>query len=120
MIYGCILILTAIVSQVAPFFIIKADPSLVVVSPGDKVTLFCEVDDHYEYCKFISPQKNKNNESLICDLEWKRKANNITMQDCDDFKDKNVMLIFIYIVSCVNTIITSILKITGGIPWCLR
>lgn len=90
MIYGCILILTAIVSQVAPFFIIKADPSLVVVSPGDKVTLFCEVDDHYEYCKFISPQKNKNNESLICDLEWKRKANNITMQDCDDFKDKNV------------------------------
>lgn len=90
MIHGWILILLATVTQVTSFFIIKADPSLVVVEPGSKVTLFCEVDDHYEYCKFISPQKNKNNENLICDLEWKRKANNITMQDCDDLKDKNV------------------------------
>jgi len=90
MIHGWILIFLATITQVTSFFIIKADPSLVVVEPGSKVTLFCEVDDHYEYCKFISPQKNKNNENLICDLEWKRKANNITMQDCDDLKDKNV------------------------------
>jgi len=34
------------------------------------------VDDHYEYCKWHSPTDS------MCDFEWKRSQDNITMQEC--------------------------------------
>ena len=35
--------------------ITEAESGVVVVSPGDRVTLFCAVDDDYEWCKFYHP-----------------------------------------------------------------
>merc|ERR1711942_363784 len=58
------------------FLITKAEPGLVVVSPGESVTLFCAVDDHYEWCKWFHPG------GQFCDFEWKRSEDNITMQEC--------------------------------------
>jgi len=56
------------------FLITKAEPGVVVVSPGESVTLFCAVDDHYEWCKWFHPG------GQFCDFEWKRNEDNITMQ----------------------------------------
>jgi len=58
------------------FMITKAEPGVVVVSPGERVTLFCAVDDHYEWCKWFHPG------GQFCDFEWKRSEGNITMQEC--------------------------------------
>jgi len=58
------------------FMITKAEPGVVVVSPGERVTLFCAVDDHYEWCKWFHPG------GQFCDFEWKRSEKNITMQEC--------------------------------------
>jgi len=58
------------------FLITKAEPGVVVVSPGERVTLFCAVDDHYEWCKWFHPG------GQFCDFEWKRSEDNITMQEC--------------------------------------
>jgi len=58
------------------FLITKAEPGVVVVSPGESVTLFCAVDDHYEWCKWFHPG------GQFCDFEWKRNEDNITMQEC--------------------------------------
>jgi len=58
------------------FLMTKAEPGVVVVSPGERVTLFCAVDDHYEWCKWFHPG------GQFCDFEWKRSEGNITMQDC--------------------------------------
>merc|ERR1712038_1679993 len=66
----------AILSSASSFLIIDAEPGLVVVQPGDVVRLSCVVDSDYEYCMWHSPT-NK-----MCDFEWKRHHNNITMQDC--------------------------------------
>ena len=59
------------------FSMIDARPGLLLVSPGDRVTLACTVDDHYEWCKFYHPGGGE------CDFEWKRSQNNITMQMFD-------------------------------------
>ena len=59
------------------FLITEAEPGLVRVAPGATVTLFCAVDDDYEWCKFYHPSGQE------CDFEWKRSKKNITMQDCD-------------------------------------
>ena len=59
------------------FSMIDARPGLLVAAPGDRVTLSCTVDDHYEWCKFYHPGGGE------CDFEWKRSQNNITMQMCD-------------------------------------
>jgi len=58
------------------FLITKAEPGVVVVSPGEMVTLSCVVDDHYEWCKWYHPGGE------FCDFEWKRSEGNITMQEC--------------------------------------
>lgn len=74
------------VANVSPFLIIDAEPGIVIKAPGEVVSLFCAVDDDYEYCKFISPDGKR-----ICDFEWKRNEGNITMQQCDlDVSKKNV------------------------------
>merc|ERR1711892_449132 len=62
------------------FLITKAEPGRVVVAPGDKVTLFCAVDDDYEWCKWYNPAGD------FCDFEWKRSDGNITMQECGMFE----------------------------------
>eukprot|EP00092_Neocalanus_flemingeri_P085765 GFUD01107961.1.p1 GENE.GFUD01107961.1~~GFUD01107961.1.p1 ORF type:complete len:283 (-),score=68.19 GFUD01107961.1:26-874(-) len=59
------------------FLMTEAEPGLIRVAPGDKVTLFCAVDDDYEWCKFYHPS------GQFCDFEWKRSKSNITMQDCE-------------------------------------
>ena len=66
----------AIIASASSFLIIDAEPGLLVVEPGHLVKLSCVVDDDYEYCMWHSPS-NK-----MCDFEWKRHHNNITMQDC--------------------------------------
>ena len=72
--------------NVYPFLIIDAEPGIVIKAPGEVVTLFCAVDEDYEYCKFISPDGKR-----VCDFEWKRNEGNITMQKCDlDVFQKNV------------------------------
>eukprot|EP00092_Neocalanus_flemingeri_P035166 GFUD01038270.1.p1 GENE.GFUD01038270.1~~GFUD01038270.1.p1 ORF type:complete len:309 (-),score=87.92 GFUD01038270.1:31-957(-) len=58
------------------FLITEAEPGVIRVSPGDTVTLFCAVDDDYEWCKFYHPS------GRFCDFEWKRSESNITMQTC--------------------------------------
>jgi len=81
-----LLALTLALGEVSAFLIIDAEPGVVIKAPGELVTLFCAVDDDYEYCKFISPYSEK-----ICDFEWKRNEGNITMQQCDlDVFKKNV------------------------------
>ena len=81
-----LLALTLALREVSAFLIIDAEPGVVIKAPGELVTLFCAVDDDYEYCKFISPDSEK-----ICDFEWKRNEGNITMQQCDlDVFKKNV------------------------------
>ena len=64
------------------FYIRDVEPGLVVVRPGDEVSLRCETNNHYEWCTFISPQKK------TCDFEWKYAEDNITMQACDDLKER--------------------------------
>jgi len=66
----------AFLSSASAFLIIDAEPGLVVVEPGSVVKLSCVVDSDYEYCMWHSPA-NK-----MCDFEWKRSEDNITMQDC--------------------------------------
>ena len=71
------MIVTVLLMMTQPgqgFLITKAEPGLVVVSPGERVTLFCAVDDHYEWCKWFHPG------GQFCDFEWKRSEDNITMQ----------------------------------------
>merc|ERR1711962_607029 len=52
------------------------EPSSVLVSPGERVELLCQVDEDYEYCTWTNPKGE------TCDFEWKRKLGNITMQEC--------------------------------------
>lgn len=66
----------ALISTVSSFLIIDAEPGLVVLEPGQLVQLSCIVDSDYEYCMWFSPQQQ------ICDFEWKRSEDNITMQEC--------------------------------------
>eukprot|EP00092_Neocalanus_flemingeri_P018766 GFUD01020323.1.p1 GENE.GFUD01020323.1~~GFUD01020323.1.p1 ORF type:complete len:295 (-),score=76.31 GFUD01020323.1:82-966(-) len=58
------------------FLITDARPGVTRVAPGDTVTLFCAVDDDYEWCKFYHPSGS------FCDFEWKRSTGNITRQTC--------------------------------------
>eukprot|EP00092_Neocalanus_flemingeri_P056011 GFUD01066336.1.p1 GENE.GFUD01066336.1~~GFUD01066336.1.p1 ORF type:complete len:323 (+),score=74.31 GFUD01066336.1:142-1110(+) len=58
------------------FLITEAEPGVIRVAPGDTVTLFCAVDDDYEWCKFYHPSGS------FCDFEWKRSKGNITRQTC--------------------------------------
>jgi len=79
-------LLALALGKVSSFLIIDAEPGIVIKAPGELVTLFCAVDEDYEYCKFISPDSKR-----ICDFEWKRNEGNITMQQCDlDVSKKNV------------------------------
>jgi len=71
-----LLSLLAVTHTASSFLIIDAEPGLVVVEPGQTVRLSCVVDSHYEYCMWHSPA------DTICDFEWKRSEDNITMQDC--------------------------------------
>ena len=70
------LLTLAFLSSASSFLIIDAEPGLVVVEPGTVVKLSCVVDSDYEYCMWHSPA------DTICDFEWKRSEDNITMQDC--------------------------------------
>jgi len=71
-----LLLSLALLSTASSFLIIDAEPGLVVVEPGQLVNLSCTTDSDYEYCMWHSP----NNK--MCDFEWKRSEDNITMQDC--------------------------------------
>jgi len=75
-----ILVALLMVKSSRSFLITKAEPGRVVVAPGDKVTLFCAVDDDYEWCKWYNPAGD------FCDFEWKRSEGNITMQECGMFE----------------------------------
>ena len=75
-----ILVALLMASSSSAFLITKAEPGRVVVAPGDKVTLFCAVDDDYEWCKWYNPAGD------FCDFEWKRSEGNITMQECGMFE----------------------------------
>merc|ERR1712013_171008 len=71
-----VIFLTWYQGLVMGFFLTTSRPGKVKVAPGDKVTLFCAVDDDYEWCKFYNPS------GQFCDFEWKRRKGNITMQEC--------------------------------------
>jgi len=70
------LLTLGLTSTASSFLIIDAEPGLVVVEPGQLVQLSCTVDSDYEYCLWFSPHQQ------ICDFEWKRSEDNITMQEC--------------------------------------
>ena len=70
------LVLVMCLAQVQGFLITSSRPGQVTVAPGEEVTLFCAVDDDYEWCKFYHPG------GQFCDFEWKRRKGNITMQEC--------------------------------------
>ena len=71
-----IFLLSLLVTKSYGFLMISLRPGEVTVAPGEKVTLFCAVDDDYEWCKFYHPSGE------FCDFEWKRRKGNITMQEC--------------------------------------
>jgi len=71
-----------LLSPCTGFLITDAEPGVLGVAPGERVTLFCAVDDHYEWCKFISPSGQE------CDFEWKRSEGNITMQQCSTLSNR--------------------------------
>jgi len=75
-----ILVALLMANSSSAFLITKSEPGRVVVAPGDKVTLFCAVDDDYEWCKWYNPAGD------FCDFEWKRSEGNITMQECGMFE----------------------------------
>ena len=58
------------------FLITKAEPGVVVVNPGERVALFCTVDDQFELCKWFHPG------GQFCDFWWNRRKGKIDMQDC--------------------------------------
>ena len=64
------------------FLITEAEPGLVRVAPGATVTLFCAVDDDYEWCKFYHPS------GQFCDFEWKRSIWNVTQTECAGMEDR--------------------------------
>ena len=60
------------------FSLKKIEPeTLLVVKEGESFRISCEVDNYFEYCKFIHTDK-------ICDSEWKRDDWNITVAKCKD------------------------------------
>jgi len=66
------------------FSLTKSEPNpTLIVKEGGSFELNCEVDNYYEYCKFIH---NGN----ICDFGWKRDVWNITVLDCADYADRMV------------------------------
>merc|ERR1711874_731318 len=65
------------------FLITRAEPGVLVVAPGEKVTMSCAVDDHYEWCKWFHPG------GQFCDFEWKRSQNNITNHSEDKYRGSN-------------------------------
>ena len=71
-----IFLLSLLVTKSYGFLMISSRPGQVTVAPGEKVTLFCAVDDDYEWCKIYHPSGE------FCDFEWKRRKGNITMQEC--------------------------------------
>ena len=81
------------------FFLTTSRPGKVTVAPGDKVTLFCAVDDDYEWCKFYNPS------GQFCDFEWKRRKGNITMQECQ-FAGRVIMG-----MSCVCCFCTNVFQV---------
>ncbi|XP_023325034.1 cell wall integrity and stress response component 1 isoform X2 [Eurytemora carolleeae] len=58
------------------FTMLKIDPGMVVAQPGERISLLCGTDGHWEYCKFYSPQ------GTDCDFEWKRAFNGVLKQEC--------------------------------------
>ena len=77
------------------FSMIDARPGLLLAAPGDRVTLSCTVDDHYEWCKFYHPGGGE------CDFEWKRSQNNITMQICDIAYRVSFISFLVFITSAI-------------------
>ena len=66
------------------FSMTKSEPSTTLeVKEDGSFELSCEVNNYYEYCKFIHNDK-------ICDFEWKRDVWNITVADCADYEGRFV------------------------------
>ena len=64
------------------FSLKKSEPETpLVVKEGDSFRLSCEVDNYYEYCKFVHTDK-------MCDFEWKRDDWNITVAECKDYEGR--------------------------------
>ena len=64
------------------FSLKKSEPETrLVVKEGESFRLSCEVDNYYEYCKFVHTDK-------MCDFEWKRDDWNITVADCKDYEGR--------------------------------
>jgi len=104
------LLTLGLMSTASSFLIIDAEPGLVVVEPGQLVQLSCTVDSDYEYCMWFSPHQQ------ICDFEWKRSEDNITMQECP--LNENHQKVVISIQS-TSTIIINHLYL-DIIPWEIR
>ena len=82
---SCVIILGLVALDLTnAFSLTKQEPNpTLTVKEGGSFELSCEVDNYYEYCKFIH---NEN----ICDFEWKRDVWNITVADCSDYSDRMV------------------------------
>ena len=66
------------------FSMVKSEPKTTLeVKEDGSFELSCEVNNYYEYCKFIHNDK-------ICDFEWKRDVWNITVADCADYEGRFV------------------------------
>ena len=72
----CFLLLVLLPPLSTAFSMLSAVPGETVVTPGDRVSLLCVVDGHYEWCRFYHPSNS------FCDFEWKRLQNNISRQEC--------------------------------------
>ena len=92
------------------FLIISSRPGKITVTPGEKVTLFCAVDDDYEWCKFYHPA------GQFCDFEWKRSKNNITMQECQlADKVEEEAADFSHLQTCFSRSSFMVLMMTGSV-----
>ena len=74
------------------FLLTKSEPGLVLVSPGQQVSLTCGVDSHYEWCKWSNPG------GRFCDFEWKRSEGNITMQECQLEDRVGILVLAIFFI----------------------
>ena len=63
-------------------FLVRISQDIVSVEESEDIQLSCKSDTAYEFCKFVSPSGDG------CQFEWKRAKWNITMQGCQELKDR--------------------------------
>ena len=57
------------------------------IKSGESLELWCNVDDHWEWCTFSHVPSGK-----FCDFQWKNDPYNVTVNECDSFEGMSEFL----------------------------